>query len=236
MIPVKTLRNCALAAASLAALALPAQAAPGHARHGPAHGGGVILYADAGFSGAGLEIDGAVPDLARLRFNDKVSSIAMRSGAWEVCTDANFRGRCRIIDTSVSRLSALRLNDNISSLRPAGYGAGAPRGDWGGSGRGNRADVVLFADSGLRGQPIEVNRDIPDLSDYRFNDRASSILVNSGTWLACEHANYRGRCEVVGRGSGELRPIGLNDNISSIRRYDSRYEARNDRDRYGRRD
>ena len=76
---------------------------------------------------------------------------------------------------------------------------------------------------------------MPDLAAYRFNDRASSVLVTRGTWLACEHANYRGRCEVISRGSGDLRPIGLNDNISSIRRYDGRDAARNSHDRDWRR-
>lgn len=227
-------RNGALVAATIAALALPAQASP----HGDAYRGGhggAVLHADGNFRGEAIQINGAVPDLSRVRFNDRVSSISIGSGVWEVCSDANFKGRCATIDTSVSRLADLRLNDNISSIRPAGYDRG--RGDdgrrWNGNyGRG-AADVVLFSSSNMRGDPVEINRDVADLSAYRFNDKASSILVTRGTWLACEHANYRGRCEVISQGSGDLRPIGLNDNISSIRRYDTRYDARND---YGRHD
>jgi hypothetical protein len=44
--------------------------------------------------------------------------------------------------------------------------------------------------------------------------------VTGGTWLVCEHANYRGRCEVLQGGAGDLKPIRMNDNISSIRAYD----------------
>lgn len=236
MTKLSLFRNGALAAASLAVLTLPAQADRGPDTY---RGGytGVVLHADAGFRGEAIEVAGAIPDLKRMRFNDRVSSISIRSGAWEVCTDANFRGRCATIDTSVSRLNDLRLNDNVSSLRPVGYGHGGKRQDraWNGGDRGRSADMVLFENADLRGDPIEINGDIPDLAAYRFNDRASSVLVTRGTWLACEHANYRGRCEVISRGSGDLRPIGLNDNISSIRRYDDRDAARNGHDRDWRR-
>jgi len=232
MLTIASLRTGVLAAAGFAALALPAAADHGPGRYQGDYGaygsrggyGGAVLYSNAGFSGQGLQIDGAVPDLARLRFNDRASSITIQSGAWQVCTDANFRGRCEIIDTSAPRLADWRLNDNISSLRPAGYGnyppggndqRGAWNGGWGGS-------LVLFPDAAQRGQPVEISSDVPDLANYRFNDRASSFLVTGGTWLVCEHANYRGLCEVLGRGEGDLRQIRMNDNISSIRRYDGR--------------
>ncbi len=223
-------RNGALVVASIAALALPAQAAPRHDTYRGGHNGGAILHADGNFRGAAIEVNGSVPDLARVRFNDRISSISIAGGAWEVCSDANFRGRCATIDTSVSRLADLRLNDNISSIRPAGYGHGgfADSGRWN---NGRRADVVLFSNAGFRGEPAEINRDVPDLSAYRFNDKASSVQVTQGTWLACEHANYKGRCEVISRAEGDLRPIGLNNNISSIRRYDTRHDVRNN---YGR--
>jgi len=233
MSQMKLIRNGAIFAASLAALCLPAQADRGRDSNGYGYAG-AVLHADAGYRGGALQVDGAVPDLARIRFNDRISSISIRSGVWEVCTDANFRGKCATIDTSVSRLNDLRLNDNISSIRPAGYG----RNDVGyddrrrDGHRGRKADVVLFSQADLRGDPFELKGDVADLSDYRFNDKASSILVTRGTWLACEHANYRGRCEVISRGSGDLRPVGLNNNISSIRRYDSRYEARSDHARH----
>lgn len=217
--------------ASLAALALPASADHRSqpyqpARGGPGgYGGGAVLHADAGFSGQAVQINGAEADLSRIGFNDKASSITIGGGAWQVCTDANFRGRCEIIDASTSRLNTYRLNDNISSLRPLGQrNAGYDdswRGNGGWKGRG-RAGLVLYPDAGMRGNGIEVDSDIADLGQYRFNDKASSFQVTGGTWLVCEHADYRGRCEVLKAGAGDLKPIRMNDNISSIRRYDSR--------------
>jgi hypothetical protein len=207
-----------LAALGLAALALPASADRGRYHDVSWRGGGqgVILHADAGFHGDGLRIRGAEPDLARLRFNDRASSISISNGVWELCTDAHFRGRCEIVDASTPRLNAYRLNDNVSSLRPVAHRDRPGRGGWGRRG----GDLVLFQDSAQRGQAIEISHDVADLSQYRFNDRASSFLVTGGTWLVCEHANYRGRCEVLTGGAGDLKPIRMNDNISSIRAYD----------------
>ena len=88
-----------------------------------------------------------------------------------------------------------------------GYGH---NGAWSGGHGGRSADLVLFSNADLRGNPIGINGDIPDLVAYRFNDRASSVLVTRGTWLVCEHANYRGRCEVISRGFGDLRPLQTN--------------------------
>lgn len=124
-------------AVGLCALALPASADPrGQAPHppgetqmqGPGHPaqGGLVLFTDAGFRGRSVEVQGAVPRLNSLRFNDRASSLMIRSGVWEVCTDANFRGRCEIIDGDVPRLKAYRLNDNISSVRPAMRGSSYP--------------------------------------------------------------------------------------------------------------
>ncbi|WP_321487934.1 beta/gamma crystallin-related protein [uncultured Hyphomonas sp.] len=219
-------------AAGLVALALPASADEHRGNRDTWRGGdyqgrqgGAVLYSNAGFRGEALRIDGAVPSLGRIGFNDRASSIVINRGVWEVCVDANFRGRCEIIDTSTGHLNAYRLNDNISSLRPAGYGRDRRedrwddrrddrRGDWGG-----RQGVVLFPDSNQRGPAIEIDQDVADLSHYRFNDKASSFYVGSGTWQVCEHANYRGRCEILTAGAGDLGQIRMNDNISSVRRY-----------------
>ena len=213
--------------AGLAALALPAQAdhrPDTYSGRGYGQAGGVVLYADAGFSGDGLEVNGAVPDLVRLRFNDRASSIEIRNGAWEVCVDANFRGRCEVITASSGRLGTYRLNDNISSLRPAGYGHdGYSRDGYGGDRRpGRGGEIVLYADAGLRGQAARIGYDVASLSDWKFNDRASSFQVTGGSWQVCEHANYQGHCEILTAGAGDLKPIRMNDNISSIRRIDGR--------------
>jgi hypothetical protein len=80
-------------------------------------------------------------------------------------------------------------------------------------------ELTLFSDSNFRGQRVTIDRDAPNLSAFDFNDRASSVVVGSGRWLLCEHANFGGRCAEFG--PGEYRELpGFNDAISSARQID----------------
>ncbi|MEZ5946097.1 MAG: beta/gamma crystallin-related protein [Hyphomonas sp.] len=77
--------------------------------------------------------------------------------------------------------------------------------------------VTLYVDSYGRGPSFGLNRAIPDLSQYRFNDNVSSIYIRSGTWEICEHSNFRGRCQIVDASVDRLNGFRLNDQVSSIR-------------------
>jgi hypothetical protein len=77
-------------------------------------------------------------------------------------------------------------------------------------------EVTLFADSDFNGQRVTIDRDAPNLRDFGFNDRASSVVVTSGRWLLCEHANFGGRCAEFGPGEYRQLP-GFNDAVSSVR-------------------
>jgi hypothetical protein len=92
-------------------------------------------------------------------------------------------------------------------------------------------DMTLFSDSNFRGNRVTIDRDAPNLGDFNFNDRASSVVVNSGKWLLCEHANFGGRCAEFG--PGEYRELpGFNDAVSSARQIDR--DDRDDRGGHGR--
>ena len=217
--------RAALAALTLGALmAAPAQAQ----RRGEA-----IAYKDPGYRGASIRISGPVHNLALERFNDTISSIELR-GAWEICVDPDFRGKCTVIDGSVARLSDIRMNDNITSLRRVNGRRGSDRSRYGDR-RGYDGAITLFKDPNYRGQAVHVDNAIPNLTRIRFNDTISSIRVNRGQWLVCEHPDYRGRCEVIDGSVGSLNYIGLNDRITSIRPYSGRRDRRRDAD-YNNRD
>jgi hypothetical protein len=90
-------------------------------------------------------------------------------------------------------------------------------------------ELTLFSDSNFRGQRMTIDRDASNLSDFDFNDRASSVVVSSGTWLLCEHANFGGRCAEFG--PGEYRELpGFNDAISSARQIDRGHGRWRDRE------
>ena len=93
-------------------------------------------------------------------------------------------------------------------------------------------ELTLFSDSNFRGQRVTIDRDAASLGDFNFNDRASSAVIRSGTWLLCEHANFGGRCEEFG--PGEYRELpGFNDAISSARQIDRGRGRWRDDDRGG---
>lgn len=213
---------------SLASLALSLAAVAAYA-------GEITLYTNDNFSGPSLQLRDTEPDLARRGFNDRASSVVVRSGNWEICEHANFAGRCMLLQPGeYARLEG--FNDQMSSLRELQRGGGRDdRGGWGGhDGRGDRGyrgdddyrkgwggrrddAITLFAQADFRGRKVGLERDARTLDDYDFNDSAGSIIVNEGVWQVCEHADFRGRCITLQPGRYD-RLDRLNNNISSLRR------------------
>lgn len=96
--------------------------------------------------------------------------------------------------------------------------------------RSAEAQITLYQGEGFRGRAFTAQQRIDDLSRYGFNDAASSVTVDRGRWEVCEHANFRGRCAVLRRGSyNNLSSMGLNDRISSLRRASARGRVANER-------
>lgn len=205
------------------------------------HGGAVVLFADPNFSGRAIEVTGPVCSLRETGLEDRASSARILSGTWEVCTGRNFSGRCQIVSgqRGFPRLARFDFNDNISSLRPVVRGGRDDRhwrayddrrwrddrryrhdGHHGRSYRpwsGGSGAVVLYADPGGYGRAISINRPVRHLNDLRFNDIVSSLEVRSGAWLACSDPDFRGRCRVIEGRIHTTKPLGLNDNITSLR-------------------
>lgn len=200
-----------------------------------AHAGEVTLYTDDNFGGRSVTLRGATPDLVPLGFNDRTSSVIVRSGTWELCQHAGFQGQCITLQRGeYRRLEG--FNDAVSSAREVGgrddRGPGpgwrderdgrdgrdprdGDRGDRGGYER--QQDIVLFAQARFGGRRIEPRGDVRTLDAYDFNDQAGSIIVNEGRWELCEHADFRGKCVVLGPGRYEFLDD-MNNRISSVRR------------------
>jgi len=200
---------------------------------GAAHAGELTLYTDSEFRGQAITLRDATPDLVRQGFNDRTSSVVVRSGSWELCEHAGFQGRCIVLDRGEYR-KLEGFNDKVSSVREVngrdrddrgGRGEHGDRGDrgdrgehggWGG--RGDRAEpIVLFAQAGFGGRRAELHSDVRTLDDFDFNDRAGSVIINEGNWELCEHADFRGHCIVLRPGRYEFLDD-MNNRISSVRR------------------
>jgi len=79
---------------------------------------GVVLFEDPNYQGRAFEVNGDMPDLGAVKFNDKASSIQIgrTGGRWEICEHANYQGRCSRLDADQAILPR-EWNDAISSIR-----------------------------------------------------------------------------------------------------------------------
>ena len=81
------------------------------------------------------------------------------------------------------------------------------------------AQIVFYEYENLHGRSFSTDRSISNLDHSGFNDRASSAIVESGTWQVCEDAYYKGKCVTLRKGQyPTLNSVGMNDVISSVRR------------------
>jgi hypothetical protein len=187
---------------------------------GAAHAGELTLYTDDNFGGRSVTLGGTTPDLVRNGFNDRTSSVVVRSGTWELCQDADFRGRCIVLQRGEYR-KLEGFNDRVSSAREVGD---RDRGDHGGRGdRGDRGDrgpqepIVLFAQARFGGRHVEPRGDVRRLDDYDFNDKTGSVIINDGRWELCDDADFRGHCITLNPGRYDFLDD-MNNRISSVRR------------------
>jgi hypothetical protein len=81
-------------------------------------GAAIKVYVDKEYSGASIEIDSAVPDLRKLDFDDRISSL-QADERWIVCSAPKFKGDCREVEGGLVNLRAEGLNNRITSLKPA---------------------------------------------------------------------------------------------------------------------
>ena len=139
----------------------------------------LMFYEHDNYAGRSFTATGTVPNFADIGFNDRASSIVIRTGTWQICSDAYFRGRCvNLGPGEYPSLSRMGLNDVVSSARPVG-----------GGGR-----ITLFEFANFAGPGYTLEDDTQNFDPLGFNDRAVSAIVDQGTWQVCEHAEYGGTC------------------------------------------
>lgn len=194
--------------------------------------GEISLYSQPDFRGNQITVRDTVRNFQDTGFNDRASSIAVHSGAWEVCEHKDFGGRCTVLERGEYR-DLGRLGNAISSVRELdrrdddrrdrgdddrrGWHDRGDRGD-----RGDRYDrrgppIELYSGRQFGGDRVVLTGDVNSLRSRDFNDRAGSLLVREGEWEVCEHDDYRGRCRVFGPGRYPALE-GLNNQASSVRR------------------
>lgn len=177
--------------------------------------GEMTLYSHENFGGREVTLRDVTPDLVQLGFNDKASSMVVRSGRWEICVDAGFRGDCAVFEPGeYPRLD--RFNDRVSSAREVGRDDRDSDRDFHHHG-GPRGMAELFSRPGLGGNSTRIVRDTDDFVQIGFNDRTVSARIDEGTWEFCSDAGFRGQCRVFGPGDYPDLGPGLTGRVSSAR-------------------
>jgi Beta/Gamma crystallin len=173
----------------------------------------ITLYESPGFGGRSLTLRGHTPNLEQIGFNDRASSIVVRSGTWQLCTDANFGGTCATLTRGEYRNLDGRLNGQLSSAREVGTYAN----ETGNYGNYRRGSVEIFDRPDFQGTSILLDRDSANFSNNGFNDRARSIIVHDGTWTMCTARGFGGECRTYARGRYPNLGRGASGDISSAR-------------------
>ena len=179
----------------------------------------ITFYQNDNFGGRQFVADRPVENLSRNGFNDRIHSAVVHDGRWEICVDADFNGSCSILAPGdYPTLGAYA--GRISSARPieGSYSNNRPND----RGRSREARATLYERQNLSGRSYPLSSTMPNLDPTGFNDRASSLRVESGYWIFCSDADFRGECRTFGPGEYGSLP-GMNNAISSGRRISNDY-------------
>lgn len=193
------------------------------------------FYEGEGFSGQSFTTDQPVRNLERSGFNDRASSVIIRSERWEVCEDRRFSGRCAILRPGrYPTLAAMGLNNRVSSVQRVQRNARVDENRYApmpGSREDAAPQVIFFEREGFEGRSFATERKVANFERHGFNDRASSVVVLQDRWEFCDDSGFRGRCVVLRPGRyASLAAMGLNDRISSVR--EVRHDTRINDERY----
>lgn len=212
-----------------------------------ASAGELTVFSGPGFQGQNLTLRGESRDLRPTGFNDRIGSMIVRSGRWEVCLDLDFRGDCRVFEPGEYR-NLDRMTNLITSVRELDDGRNGGRdGDYrdddrdnnrGGRGRGRGRDgIEMYSAPNFGGQRYMVRQDMRQLNRNTFDDRAASLIVRGGQWEVCQHPDYGGRCQVFNEGEYPNLERAFTRSITSVRQVgESRGRGRGRDDGYGGRD
>lgn len=98
-----------------------------------------------------------------------------------------------------------------------GGSSGGSGGGWSGGGTGP-VGLIVYENPDYRGMRLEISSSVPDLTGSGLDDQITSVRVVSGTWQLCAGTDFNGQCWTVSADNPNLKAIGGNDKVSSIRR------------------
>jgi hypothetical protein len=173
----------------------------------------VILYQHTARGTRAVELTSNVDDLYKRHFENRADAAFVSGGIWRLCDNDGGLGQCSDFSPGTyPTLGALdgrvksayliaRAPDPIATTAPASTGR-----------------AVLFQYPNFAGATAVVeNGRAPDLDWANFKYPASSLRVESGTWLMCSEIGYQGDCRVFGPGDYPVLAGVMDNGIYSAR-------------------
>jgi len=175
----------------------------------------ITLFSQPGFAGSGVEITETHGNLQQIPTYSGAAAVIVYGGTWRLCTRQYYRGECA--DFAPGRYDSLGgLNGRIYSAElisqapgPVGIVTPLPS---------TPARIVLYELPNFAGQSLTIDsREMPNLDNLNFGDRAASMRIDAGNWMVCTDRFFRGSCMAFGPGEYPRLGPDVDHKIASLR-------------------
>ena len=175
---------------------------------GGAQAAEMTIFQGPDFRGPSYTLKGNA-NLGDIDFQNKVSSIVVRSGTWDVCTEPDLAGQCATLYPGEYPVLNSRLNNRIESMRVVDRQV-----------MHGRQGVVIYSQPNFSGKAVDLKGDAASLVPHGIQDQASSIKIRAGRWEFCTQPNFAGDCVTLASGDYPTLEQRLNHRIESVREVD----------------
>ncbi|KAK1328418.1 hypothetical protein QTO34_011991 [Cnephaeus nilssonii] len=157
----------------------------------------IVIFEQENFQGQAHELSGPCPNLKETGV-DKAGSVLVQAGPCEslslslslsLCTgvgyeQANCKGEQFVFEKGEyprwDSWTSSRRTDSLSSLRPIKVDSQEPK-------------ITLYENPNFTGKKMEiVDDDVPSFHAHGYQEKVSSVRVQSGTWVGYQYPGYRG--------------------------------------------
>jgi hypothetical protein len=184
----------------------------------------ITLYQRIGDNLRRVELTASVDDLGGRNFNDAADAAFVSSGVWQLCDGNRGLGSCVQLSpgeyASLGALSGRVSSAYLISAAPAPVATvvtvAAPPATTPAPVAAGRMVLYAFPNYGVPSAVVERGR-APDLDWAHFRHPASSVRIESGTWLVCSEMGYQGECRVLEPGNYPSLDGVLRGGIASAR-------------------
>ncbi|KAJ7994098.1 hypothetical protein DPEC_G00262400 [Dallia pectoralis] len=143
----------------------------------------LIIYEQENFQGRCHELTGPCNNLQEAGV-EKVGSILVRCGPWVGYEQAMCKGEQYVFEKGEyprwDSWTNSRRSDNIFAFRPIKVDS-------------QEHKIVLYENPSFAGKKIEIiDDDVPSFHAHGYQEKVSSVRVQSGTWVGYQYPGYRG--------------------------------------------